>query len=270
LALSYWRGGFFDKNVTASQLSGGDPDSNFIIANKTESTRFETDFFTVSYGFALANGLKLGIGAIYAQTGFNYSLFQQIFDPNDPNNPIGTTDVSTSETGTGFGGQLGLIGAIGEKGNWGLSYRSEFKLHDFGDGEQFADTIPAKLAFGVSYLLSEVARGKSKDYLVGAFQFDHYFSANSGLADERKEVTNFGMGMQYSLSQRSFTVPVRLGYRSYQAADTNLFSNESIFTFGFGYRPLSEHWAVDLDFGKSNRHSGLDFSLSLGWQFGQD
>jgi long-subunit fatty acid transport protein len=271
LGIAYWRGGFYENNKFAARLTSGDPDSNLEIRPYIDNTEISVDFFTLAYARKLTNNMQFGIGLLYVQENFNYFHSETLVDPNDPNNDLGTTESTINETGTGFGVQVGVMSPFNTmKGTWGVTYRSEMKLRDFGGAAAFGDTVPAKVSFGASYLLLENPRGSNTDFLVGAAQIDHFFKSNSGLADQRDNATNFGLGLQYTLGLHGFLVPVRVGFHSYQAGNDQTFSDENIFTFGLGYRPLDGRWGLNLDFGSSNRHSGMDTSLSLNYQFGED
>jgi long-subunit fatty acid transport protein len=271
LALAFWRGGYFEESIYATRLTSGDPESELEIRPREGQTRLLIDYFSLSYGFRLNESTMLGIGGIYAQPDMDYYLRETIVDPDDPGNPLGTTESVIDATGNGFGGQVGIIGSLAQgKGNWGISFRSEIQVSNFDAAESFLDTIPARLSVGANYLLSQVRRGSAVDFLVGAAQVDHYFGANEGLSDDRGDVTNFGIGMQYTLSVGRNLLPIRVGFHSYEAGNTRFFEDEDIFTFGFGYRPKDGSWSIDLDFGSSSQHSGLDFSLSVGYAFGEE
>ncbi len=271
LGLAYWRGGFYEESVFAARLTSGDPDSNLEIRPREQNTRLVTDFFTLSYGFKAGGDMNIGIGVVYAQQKLDYSLSETIVDPANPNDPLGVTENQLNETGTGVGGQIGVMAPFGGgKGTWGLTYRSEISLQNYGAGDTFADKIPARFSASASYLLAEVSRGSYQDFLVGAAQIDHYTKANTGLSDARAETTNFGLGLQYMMSMRGFSLPIRIGFMTNKAANGVRFADEDLFTFGLGFRPNRGNWNLDLDFASSSKRSGMDFSLSFAYQFGEE
>lgn len=272
LGFAFWKGGFYENHLFAARLTSGDPDSDLEIRPRVQDMRSMVDYFTVAYGWQPSSAkLKFGIGLVYAQQSFDFNKTETIVDPNDPGNPLGTTTTQINETGSGVGAHLGVIGKIeGGRGNFGATFRSEIKLSDFGAADTFAEKIPAQLSGSLSYVLREVKRGETTDYLLGAVQVDHFFAANGGLTAATSDFTNFGLGLSYSLSWRGASIPVRVGFHNYQSGGSSLFSNEQVFTFGLGWRPTDSLYSIDLDFGSSNRHSGMDVSLAFGYRFGED
>jgi len=269
LGIAFWRGGFYENNTLGTFLTSGDPDSDLAINPRIINLRTQVNYYTLAFGWQLNPKLKAGVGLVYGEQKFDYLKNETIVDPNT-DEIIGTTESAVNENGTGFGVQLGVIGKIGDKGNFGITYLSEIELGSFDDASTFASKIPARLSAGASYILREVKRGSGSDYLLGAIQFDHFFAANEGLTAATNDYTNFGAGLSYNLSYRGLILPLRVGFHNYQSGGNALFSNEQVFTFGIGVRPGDQRYSIDIDFGSSNRHKGLDFSLSVGYQFGED
>jgi long-subunit fatty acid transport protein len=263
LGISYARIGHFEQEA-AGVLTSGDPESNANFTRK-ESKKIDTDLITIACGLPLGSShkLNLGFGVVFGQQLFDFSS-SDILDPNDPTMNSTSNDTAT---GTGVGAIIGVL-APGPRMTWGASYRSEISLSDHDQFEDFTKEMPARLAVGVAYQLGRFGRPEegSGSELICAIDVENFFEASVGAEDEREDVTNVHVGAEYTFYKNKMIIPIRVGYRTINAAGSDFFEDQSEYSLGIGFRPSNDQISIDFSMGISGDVINSSI-LSLSYKF---
>ena len=214
-----------------------------------------TDFLTIGWGKAMGgSGMNFGISAVYARN-------------NTVNNRSGVPSGSTlyEEQSSGWGALVGLqfVPSNNPNTSFGVSYRSEIKLHSNGGSILLYDKIPARLAAGLA-IRKDGMRG-GKDYMTLGAEVAHFFSGTTGVFFDRTTQTALGFGGEYNYLWGGSRVPIRLGFNMVQSGGLGYGERKGL-TYGLGYHPGNKEWAIDLNFGKP-QGGGSDASISLSFRF---
>jgi len=240
VSISWTRGGYFEQDIIADQLLD--------LSETTRETslrhrKIVTDYYTLAYGMPLTDNVKVGAGVIYASQNykFNYSGFIEV-DTGDEWIPLPISSPSVDETGSGWGGIVGIQGAAslgkqeGKPFKWGVAYRTPINL---SSDNTFSDELPGRLTGGIAYEFPKTPTTIS-------FDVHMYFKANEGLEDERDEVTNYALGLEHVFipGNGNVQVPVRLGVSTSNSANPDMYDDETMLHLGAGWLTPS----VDYEF----------------------
>lgn len=253
LGISYQVGGYI------SDFRGGTGLTSGAITNITYSEQLDlkTDFYTVAIGKGKEDGSgTFGYGLTFANVNFHNRQLGFV--------PGGSVLIDTDNTGTAHG--VGIIAGIqknqGDR-SIGISLRTPIKLTGSDAVTAAYETIPGQISLGLARRTDNV-RG-SDNYLLQGFQVDHYFGGSGNGLTTRSSQTAFGIGVEYGLSQDSFTLPIKLGY-SVSPAGGDGYARRDGLTFGLGYRPNSQPWALDINYGFP-KSGGRDIAFMFSYRF---
>lgn len=255
LGFTYNIGGYLDDQLSGQTSAGS------VTTNKSLNRKLRTDYFTIAFAKAKADqSFSWGIGLQVASDSLSYKLQQ-----NDSLGGSITRD--DSETGIGVGGIIGFQFTPKSNPNVsiGASYRSEIDLNSNPKTKDLYDKIPARLLAAIAYRRDGIRGGK--DFIVFGGDVTHFFNARAGIDFQRKNQTTAGVGFEYNYGLSGARIPVRVGYNIVPGGGTG-FGSRNAFTFGLGYRPSNNRFAIDLNFA-SPENGGYDMSLSLNYRFGK-
>lgn len=253
VGVSYNVSGYLRDETTGSGL----PNGGLTVGNYVETTRAQTDMFTLSYGKRMGT-TNWGVGLIlanqYVASSESYTLF-------NGNTPVGTNNSDVSGNSTGFGLIFGLQGAASSTPNttWGVSVRTPIDLNNNNETSGVFDRIPGRVSLGFAHRSNPM---NGTDFLVYGAQADYYFGGQSNKVIPRKNHINFGAGVEYNLHRFGGRIPVRFGFAAISSGGDG-FDSRNAFTFGFGYRPNNSPLTLDLNFAKPTGKGPFDMALSL-------
>jgi hypothetical protein len=253
LGISYQVGGYI------SDFRGGVGMTSGTLTNVTysEQLNVKTDFYTVAIGKGKEDGSSsIGYGLTFANVNF---LNRQLgFIPG------GATLIDTDNKATAYG--VGLVAGIqknSEAGSYGISLRTPIKLTGSDVVKSAYDTVPGQLSLGLARR-TDSFRG-SNNYLLQGAQVTHYFGGSGNGLTTRSNQTAFGLGAELGISRETFTLPIRVGY-SFSPAGGDAFARRDGLTFGVGYRPNSQPWAIDLNYAFP-KTGGKDIAFMFSYRF---
>lgn len=255
LGFTYNIGGNLDDQLSGQTTAGS------VTTNRTLNRKLRTDFFTIAFAKAKADqSFSWGIGIQFASDSISYKLQQS-------DSLGGSITRDDSETGVGFGGIIGFQFTPKSNPNLsvGASYRSEINLQSNSMTQDLYDKIPARLMGAIAYRRDGLRGGK--DFIVFGGDVTHFFNARNGVDFERKNQTTAGLGFEYNYGFGTARVPIRVGYNVVPGGGAG-FGSRNAFTFGLGYRPNNNKFAIDLNFA-SPENGGYDMSLSFNYRFGK-
>lgn len=255
LGISYSVGGHIDNTTSGGNLANG----ALTVQGLTETSRAQTDFFTISYGKKSGNGMNVGIGIVVAN---QYTKFSQSYALFNGNNNVGNTNTTVSSNGIGVGIVAGIQGNLQADGSsqFGLSIRTPIDLSGNSETSSIYDKIPGKLSFGAAGQVKGASRGN--DFLIWAAELDYYYGGEASALFSRKNVLGYGLGFEYNLNRYGARIPIRLGFQGVPAGG-NGFESRNAFTFGLGYRPNGQPYSFDLNFARSIETGKFDIGLGF-------
>jgi len=266
LGLAYSVGGYIRDRKTGTNLTDG----NLIYRNYNELLRAKTDLFAISYGKATGDFKQsFGAGLIMASHNTRNNQTYQLFNSNGTSDTgddtqIPVTPLENSGTLFGLGAVVGLQFNPDANTSFGFSLRTPIELSGDAAVEDYYKRIPGKFSAGIARRMDSV-RSEDDSLLIGA-QMDYFFGGSSAGSIHRKNnQLALGVGAEYAFRYRGGTMPIRIGFRNVGKGGDG-FSQSNAFTFGFGYAPDGSNYAIDLDFGSSDRGAS-DLSLSLTYRF---
>lgn len=255
LGVSYTVGGYVNNRTVGNNLTDGP----LTVRNLDETTKAQTDFFTLSYG-KRQGSMNYGIGIVVANQYVRFAQSFQLFDAS--NTQVGSTSTDASGNALGVGVVAGVQGQLSGGVDWGLSVRTPIDLGGNATTSSIYDKIPGKASLGFAGVMNGMSAGE--DYLLWAMQADYYFGGDGSAAIPRKNVAAFAGGIEYNMHRFNARIPIRLGYQHIPSGGAN-FGDRSAFTFGIGYRPNNADYTIDLSFAKPT--DGNKFDLALGITF---
>jgi hypothetical protein len=258
LAVAYTVGGFIDDvgRGPASGLPSGT--GAFTVDNFVERSRAKSEYLTVGYGATNSVGdLAYGIGLIYLRQSLDYSQSGTSAAP-------GFGSFSVSSDGNGFGVVGGVQYNPPKLANLslGASVRSPIDLNDNSATSALLDRMPGRALLGAAYRYDGLRGGK--DFAVAGLQFQQFFGGRGSSPFDASGQTVTGIGLEYSYDLGSARLPLRIGHVSSQGDGG--FGSRDRFTYGFGYRPNSSDFSIDLSWAQP-RGGGHDFAVTASFQF---
>jgi hypothetical protein len=208
--------------------------------------------------------MTIGAGLVVARQTIQSASVIALFQNGNPIQSPDPTD--TKEDATGIGAIIGAQFTAGPSTSYGISLRTPIKLSGFDELSSYSGTIPGRLQAGMLYRKDGLRGGK--DFLLAGIDAAYFFKANDGKAFERKGHVSGGVGVEYNLSQRWGWVPLRLGVHATSAGGPG-FDERTVFTFGFGYRPMSGNFWLDFGAATGSGQNRPDFAISLGTKLGR-
>ncbi len=257
LGVGFTIGGFIDDTrEDDGVLVGGNPVNAY-----SEKIKARSEYFTVAYGKSDPNqGFSWGAGLQYVRQ----YISNNVLLVDSGNNVL--LDADLEDTGSGIGFIIGV--QFSPRGNSnmsiGLSYRSEVDLNGNETTDQLYDKIPARLMGGIA-LRQDGFRG-GRDFLVYGAQVQHFFGGDSSQVFDRSDQTVLGIGAEYNYHFSGYRIPVRVGFNAVPGGGDD-FGRRNTFTFGLGFRPLDNRFAVDFNFATPS-NGGYDLGISLNYRFG--
>ena len=253
LGFSYTVGGALNNTTVGNNLTNG----TLTVGNLNETTRAQTDFFTVGYGRTAGSGMNIGIGVIIAN---QYTRFAQNYVLLNGNTPVGNTDIDSSSNGFGVGAVVGVQGFLDEDTQYGLSVRTPINITNNATTAAIYDVIPGKASFGAAGRLKGI--GTDQEFMVWAAQVDYYFGGKGTSLLSRKNTLAYGLGLEYNFLRFNARIPFRIGFQGVPAGG-NGFSSRDALTFGLGYRPIGQPYYFDLNFARSMKTGKFDIGLGI-------
>jgi hypothetical protein len=235
-----------------------------ITANVDTLDAITDEFITLAYGFRRGDAMTIGAGLVVARQTIQSASVIALFQNGNPIQSPDPTD--TKEDATGIGAIIGAQFTAGPSTSYGISLRTPIKLSGFDELSSYSGTIPGRLQAGMLYRKDGLRGGK--DFLLAGIDAAYFFKANDGKAFERKGHVSGGVGVEYNLSQRWGWVPLRLGVHATSAGGPG-FDERTVFTFGFGYRPMSGNFWLDFGAATGSGQNRPDFAISLGTKLGR-
>lgn len=255
---SYQVGGYLDDFRSGTNITIG----GFNGATYQEAIRAKTDFYTVAFGKTNSEGNK-SFGWGLAIANLNLSDKQEGFIPGNPPTSLISSDNAASTWGVGLVAGFQTIPKNQPNTTFGASIRTPIKLSSNSFSSPLYDVIPGQVSFGMATRKDNM-RG-TEDFLVYGANVSYYFGGKgSGIFDRDNQFV-YGVGAEYNVVREGATIPIRLGYMSV-ASGGSQFSDRNSFTFGIGYRPNSQPWSLDLNYGFPNG-GGRDFAIGLNYRF---
>ncbi len=233
------------------------------IATYDDFTRLKTDFVSLGYGRASANGgFSWGFNVIYALQ--NVKNEQEITF-TDPNIPPQIAD--SDDSGSGVGATFGVMFIPPGKSNvtFGFSARSPIRINKDDDALSLYNKIPGRIAGGIA--VAEDGMRGGKDSIVYGAYVEYFYGGDSSPRVDRTSQAAAGIGLEYMYQWGDAVLPIRIGYRSVQKGGDG-FDSRSGFTYGFGYRPNNSNWSFELNFGNP-QGGGKDLGLGFIYRFGK-
>ncbi len=264
LGFSFAVGGYareFARND--GNLSSGDPGDPTFVDRQIELLRVVTEFYTLAWGTERGS-LGLGIGLVAARQSVSERVLIRTI-PGGTGDPI-ETSTDFSDSAVGFGGIVGIQYAPPEANySVGISYRTEIDLDTEGAMSLYTDKVPARIQGGVVWRVDGLRGGE--DYLIGGIDAAFFPKTNESRVLSRDDQFTGGVGLEYNIAQPFGYIPVRFGYRGVEKAASG-FSDRNVFTFGVGYRPHKEAYAIDLSFATGSGQRRPDVMLSMSFLIG--
>ena len=252
LGLSYTLGGYYLETTFAGNLtSNGDPVTGYL-----RSRKFQTDYFTGSYGFSQGPS-NLGVGVVIAH---QYSRDTERYTVTQG---TGSNEVLSGASGSLYG--VGLVAGIqrdyGSRLNIGASVRTPIELDGDADAEALLPRLPGKASLGFA---GRIDRPGRQDFLIWSIQGDYWFGGDDGSAYPRDDFLSFGAGAEFNLVRGANRIPIRLGYASRPAGGAGFTSRDAL-TFGLGWRPADQPFFLDLSLAQPDKGK-MDAALTISYR----
>ncbi|MCL6623208.1 MAG: hypothetical protein K6T17_01155 [Fimbriimonadales bacterium] len=264
LGFSFAVGGYareFARND--GNLSSGDPNDPTFVDRQIELLRVVTEFYTLAWGTERGS-LGLGIGLVAARQSISDRMLVRTI-PGGTGDPV-ETSTDFSDSAVGFGGIVGIQYAPpGANYSFGVSYRTEINLDTEGGMSLYTDKVPARIQAGVVWRVDGLRGGE--DFLIGGIDAAFFPKVNENRVLSRDDQFTGGIGLEYNIAQPFGYLPLRFGYRGVEKAADG-FSDRNVFTFGVGYRPHREAYAMDLSFAVGSGQRRPDVMLSVSFLIG--
>lgn len=254
IAISTTAGGQLrDERVGGAGLQEGGIAAN----GYSQLIKSDTDFVNLSYASGATDGsFAYGLGVVYA-------INRQV---NNRLAPSGLTLFDAQATGIGIQGGVITSPKDNPDLSFGLSLRSPISLKSGGNSPLIYSRIPGRIAAGLA-MRRDGFRSDNKDFMVLAADIQHFFGGSESQFIDRNAQTVLGAGLEYHYSFGGYRVPLRLGY-SFVPAGGDFYGRRNSFTFGLGVRPVSNDWAIDVNFGRPSE-GGSDLSVGFTYKFGK-
>ncbi|MFM9874030.1 MAG: hypothetical protein ACKVQS_11270 [Fimbriimonadaceae bacterium] len=255
LGISYSVGGHIDNVTNGGNLANG----ALTVQGLTETSRAQTDFFTISYGKKSGAGMNVGVGIVVAN---QYTKFSQSYALFNGNTNVGNTNTTASSNGIGVGLVAGIQGNLQADGSsqFGLSIRTPIDLSGNSQTSAIYDKIPGKLSLGAAGQVKGASRGN--DFLIWAAELDYYYGGEANALFSRKNTLGYGLGFEYNINRYGARIPIRIGFQGVPSGG-NGFDSRDAFTFGLGYRPIGQPYSFDLNFARSIETGKFDIGLGF-------
>jgi hypothetical protein len=253
LGISYQVGGYI------SDFRGGVGLTSGALSNITYSELLDvkTGFYTVAVGKGKEDGSgSIGYGLTFADVDFQNRQLGFI--------PGGATLVDTDNKASAYG--VGLVAGIQQnngKNSYGISLRTPINLQGSDVVKAAYDTVPGQLSVGLARRMDGF-RGEG-NYLLQGIQLNHFFGGSGNGLLSRTSQTTVGLGVELGLSRNDYTLPLRVGYMASQGGG-DAFADRNGLTFGLGYRPNSQPWALDLNYAFP-KTGGKDIAFTFTYRF---
>jgi len=253
VGVAYTVAGFIRDTTVGDNL----PNGGLTVRNYSETTRAQTDLFTLSYGRKMGTmnwGAGVVIASQYVAGTENYLLF-------NGGAQVGANSSSASGNSTGVGVILGLQGAPSENPNtsWGISVRTPIDLTNNSETSSYYDRIPGRVSVGFA---TRANGGNGADFLVYGAQADYYFGGQENKVIPRKNHLAFGGGIEYNMHRFNGRIPIRLGFSAIPSGGDG-FQARNAFTFGLGYRPNNSPLTIDLNIAKPTGKGPFDMAFGV-------
>jgi hypothetical protein len=253
LGISYQVGGYINDFRGGTGLTSGALNN----VTYSEQLTVKTGFYTVALGKAQEDGSgSIGYGLTFANV--NFQNRQLGFIPN------AAVLIDTDNQSSAYG--VGLVAGIQKNqgsSSYGISLRTPIQLQGSDVVKAAYDTIPGQLSLGIARRMDNIRGGS--DYLLSGAQVSHFFGGSGNGLLSRTSQTTFGVGLELGLTREAFTLPVRVGYMTSPAGGDAFASRDGI-TFGFGYRPNSQPWALDVNYALP-KTGGKDIAFTFSYRF---
>ena len=253
LGISFQVGGYINDFRGGTGLTSGSLNN----ITYSEQLSVKTDFYTVSLGKAKEDGMSsIGYGLTFANV--NFANRQLGFIPG------GAVLIDTDNKSTAYG--VGLVAGIQKNdgnGSYGVSLRTPIQLRGSDVVTSAYETIAGQLAVGYARRTENIRGGDN--YLLQGIQVNHFFGGSGNGLLSRTSQTTFAVGLEFGVNRESYSLPIRLGYAS-SPGGGDAFARRDGITYGFGYRPNSQPWAVDLNYGFP-KTGGKDIALTFSYRF---
>jgi hypothetical protein len=240
------------------------------IQNYGDRRFLRTDRLTLGYGRANALGnFAIGINLDIVQTRTSFRQTGTVVDNNNQPFPEGSAPLTlpdVSSTGYGVGLTIGALYSDPNQPNitYQASLATPVDLSGNGSTSSYFDVIPGRFSLGAAARTPGFRRN-ARDFAVVGIQADQYFGGKSSRFFDRSAYTAFGIGAEYNADFGSARVPFRLGYRA-QPAGGEGFTSRNGFSYGFGYRPTNDQFAVDFTYNRPDR-GGTDIIITATYRF---
>lgn len=254
IGVAYTVGGWYHDDQFGQTLAGG-------ISRFHDALHIRTDFLNLSWGRASNDqSTSIGFGIIVAQNNVYNKREITFADPNIP-----PTLARSDESGFGVGAQFGMIFVPRGTSNvsWGFSVRTPIEIQDDEGALALYQRIPGRAAVGMALRQDGFRRGR--DFLIYGAEFEYLFGGEGSDRLDIEDHSNGHVGVEYNYVSDTFTLPIRLGY-SLITSGGDGFQDRNTFTYGFGYRPHSQKWSIDVGFGNANR-GVKDTAITVGIRF---
>lgn len=248
IGISYTTGGIDqDQRFAGNNLTVGgvaQPNYSEILYNRT-------DFLSFAYGKSNSNQtFNWGIALLYA---LSHQSDNQFGIPNP---------VSFEAHAHGWGGLLGIEYTPWRDTVFGLSYRTPINLTSGDSSSLLYSRVPGRIQTGLAW-----RKDMGDNYLIAGLEASYFFNGRRSSNFDSANQTVLGAGLEYDWSSGFGWIPLRVGYNNL-TSDSLDFGDRNTFTYGLGYRPPNNDWAVDLNFAKP-KHGRPDFALNLLYRFGR-
>lgn len=254
--ISYQIGGFISDERTGTGMTSGAL-TNISYAENIES---RTDFYTLSLGKANESGTSsIGYGLVLANTSFSDRQFA--FQPGQTPTVILDSNINSSGTGVGLVVGRQWSSANNPNTSYGASLRTPIKLN--GSITDSYSTIPGQFSIGFA-TRKDNFQGEGNTLVFGA-QGSYFFGGSADTVLNRTNQTVLGFGAEWNRNSGDYDLPIRIGYATVGAGGDG-FARRNVFTYGIGYHPKTQPWAVDLNYALPSV-GGRDFALLISYRF---
>jgi len=266
LGISYTVGGQLDDQESSNLLTV--TPGVLGLANYTRDRSSQSDFINLAYGQVnSAQTMSFGVAFDYLKQ--HTSLVESGTFVDGSNNPTGANlNTNLSDDGYGYGATIGVQGLASGRGNasWGASYRTPIEIKGADNTSSEYGRIPGRLLGGLAFRQDNLRGGR--DYAVFGAQVGYYSGGKSSANFDRStSQTTVGVGMEYSIVNSAGRIPLRLGYLTVPSGGSG-FAARNTFTYGLGYRPMDNKFALDANFA-APQNGGFDASFTLSLRFDQ-
>lgn len=253
IGISYQVGGYI------SDFRGGTGLTSGALTNVTYSELLDvkTSFYTVALGKANDEGTSsIGYGLTIADVNFKNRQLGFI--------PGGSVLIDTDNKANAYG--VGLVAGIQRNNgdaSYGISLRTPIRLQGSDVVKSAYETVPGQLSIGAARRVDGFRGGN--DYLLSGVQLNHFFGGSGNGLLSRNSQTTLGIGAELGLNREGYTLPLRVGYMT-SPSGGDAFNSRNGFTFGLGYRPNSQPWALDLNYAFP-KTGGKDIAFTFSYRF---